>query len=91
MPELTISPATMKKATTFQATRKDDPESQNQKHARGKDDGGERKHQNGTPRKRLVDDRSDGKPVQQSQADVDHDAERQRLHAEAEAGAGRGC
>lgn len=49
----------------------------------GKDDGGERKHQNGTRRKRLVDDESDGKPVQQSQADVDHDAERQRLHAEA--------
>ena len=44
MPELTVSPATMKKATTFQATRGLTQSPQNEA-CQGKDDGGERKHQ----------------------------------------------
>lgn len=50
---------------------------------RGKDDGGESQASNGTRRKRLVDDESDGKPVQQSQADATTTPSDKRLHVEA--------
>ncbi len=82
MPELTVSPATMKKVMTFQATR-GLTQSRRTKHARERTTAVNASIRMVRDAKCLVDDVIDGKPVQQSQADVDHDAERQRLHAEA--------
>lgn len=49
------------------------PESQDEA-CKGKNDSGERKHQSDMQRERsLIDDKSDGKSVQQSQADADRD------------------